>query len=225
MEIIAAGLGWIDGIMMTYNYRLMHKRKMKAAVDACVNAGIGLTAMKTQGGGQVRSTSEKELAMGGRFLEKGFSEHQARLKAVWENPQIAAICSQMPNMAILMANAAAAMDKTRLAAIDLQRLAEYAELTAPSYCAGCGEICESAVTGDIPIADVMRYLMYADSYGDRYLAVARFRRLPEETRNQLIRIDYSEAERRCPPENGHRCPHAPGEPAIDLKNLFKKKIR
>jgi aryl-alcohol dehydrogenase-like predicted oxidoreductase len=43
----AAKLGWIDGIMMSYNYRLMVKDKMKKAVDACVKAGIGLTAMKT----------------------------------------------------------------------------------------------------------------------------------------------------------------------------------
>jgi aryl-alcohol dehydrogenase-like predicted oxidoreductase len=45
-----AKLGWIDGIMMTYNYRLMHTDDMRRAVDACVKAGIGMTAMKTQGG-------------------------------------------------------------------------------------------------------------------------------------------------------------------------------
>lgn len=31
----AAGLGWIDGIMTTYNYRLMHTDHMKKAADAC----------------------------------------------------------------------------------------------------------------------------------------------------------------------------------------------
>ena len=46
--LTAAKLGWIDGIMMSYNYRLMAKDDMKRAVDACVKAGIGLTAMKTQ---------------------------------------------------------------------------------------------------------------------------------------------------------------------------------
>ena len=49
----AAKLGWIDGIMMTYNFRLMHTDRMRRAVDECVAAGIGLTAMKTQGGGPV----------------------------------------------------------------------------------------------------------------------------------------------------------------------------
>ena len=46
--LAAAKLGWVDGIMMSYNYRLMSQDKMKRAVDACVKAGIGLTAMKTQ---------------------------------------------------------------------------------------------------------------------------------------------------------------------------------
>ncbi len=75
-----ASLGWIDGIMMTYNYRLMHSDDMRRAVDACVRAGVGLTAMKTQGGGQVRTESETELRLAGRFLEKGFTDAQAKLK-------------------------------------------------------------------------------------------------------------------------------------------------
>lgn len=44
----AAKLGWVDGIMMVYNYRTMQTDRVKAAVDACAKAGIGLTAMKTQ---------------------------------------------------------------------------------------------------------------------------------------------------------------------------------
>ena len=44
----AAKLGWVDGIMMAYSFRTMGTDRMKAAVDACVKAGIGLTAMKTQ---------------------------------------------------------------------------------------------------------------------------------------------------------------------------------
>lgn len=42
----AAQVDWIDGIMMTYNYRIMNTPAMQAAVKACVDKGIGLTAMK-----------------------------------------------------------------------------------------------------------------------------------------------------------------------------------
>jgi predicted aldo/keto reductase-like oxidoreductase len=193
-----AKLGWIDGIMMTYNYRLMRRKGMKRAVDACVKAGIGLTAMKTQGGGPVRTDSDTEIEMAGRFLDKGFTDAQAKLMAVWQNPQIASICSQMPNMSILMANIAAAVNRTELSARDTELLQRYARETQSDYCTGCTNICQSAVSEDIPIGDVMRYLMYCRSYGDRHFAMAEFNKVPENIRRRLAQADYSKAEQRCP---------------------------
>ncbi len=193
-----AKLDWIDGIMMTYNYRLMHTDKMRRAVDACVKAGIGLTAMKTQGGGQVRSDSETELDLAGRFLQKGFTDAQAKLKAVWQNQNIASICSEMPNMTILMANVAAAINKTKLSTRDTQLLRQYARETRSGYCAGCTDICESAVAADVPIGDVMRYLMYTRSYDDRRRASHYLKKIPEKRCRQMINLDYSLAEQKCP---------------------------
>jgi len=194
----AAKLGWIDGIMMAYNYRLMQSDKMRQAVDACAAAGIGLTAMKTQGGGQVRTESEAEIKLAGRFLQKGFTDRQAKLKAVWENPKIASICSQMPNITILMANVAAAMDRTSLSAEERGLLQRYALHTASGYCAGCTRLCQTALSTPVPVGDVMRYLMYYHDYGDRDRARALFAELPIETRSRLDRVDYSPAEERCP---------------------------
>jgi hypothetical protein len=194
----ASRLGWIDGIMMTYNYRLMHSDDMRRAVDACVKAGIGLTAMKTQGGGQVRTDSESELKLAGRFLQKGFTDAQAKLKAVWQNPQIASICSQMPNMSLLMANTAAALDKTQLSAGDNALLQRYVVETRSAYCTGCRAICESCVQGQAPIGDVMRYLMYARSYGNHQEAIDLFKKIPAKVRAQLIHLDYRLAEQKCP---------------------------
>ncbi len=48
--LAAAKLGWIDGIMMSYNYRLMVKDKMKRAVDACVKAGNRIDSYENTGG-------------------------------------------------------------------------------------------------------------------------------------------------------------------------------
>jgi predicted aldo/keto reductase-like oxidoreductase len=194
----AAKLGWIDGTMMTYNYRIMHTDKMREAVDACAAAGIGLTAMKTQGGGQVRTDSEAELKLAGRFLQRGCTDKQAKLKAVWENPRIASICSQMPNLTILMANVAAAVDKTSLSAEEKSLLERYAYETASGYCAGCTRICHTALAAPVPVGDVMRYLMYYHDYGDRDRARALFAELPAETRSRLRQVDYSSAEERCP---------------------------
>ena len=194
----AAGLGWIDGIMMTYNYRLMHTDKMRRAVDACARAGIGLTAMKTQGGGQVLTNNPEELKLAGRFVQSGFTEGQARLKAVWENPQIASICSQMPSMALLSQNTAAAMNRARLSTGERELLDQHAQASAAGYCAGCTGICEPALAASVPVGRVLRYLMYDRSYGNRDFARSRFQSLPAHTRAIMARLDYTAAEARCP---------------------------
>ncbi|MGD9369349.1 MAG: aldo/keto reductase [Desulfobacteraceae bacterium] len=202
--LAAADLGWIDGIMMSYNYRLMLKDEMQKAVAACVEAGIGLTAMKTQAAfsanfySTIGSETDDALKMTEKFLEKGYTAEQARLKAVWENPNIASICSAMPNMTILKANVTAALNEQPLSRGDKQRLALYAQKTANGYCAGCAGICESAVDTDIPISDIMRYCMYHHGYGDRETAVYLFRQLPADVRDNILKADYTEAERNCP---------------------------
>ncbi|UCD82217.1 MAG: aldo/keto reductase [Desulfobacterales bacterium] len=196
--LAAAELGWIDGIMMRYNYRLMHTDDMRRAMDACAQAGIGLTAMKSQGGGQVKTDNETELKLAGRFLKKGFTDAQAKLKAVWEHPNIASICTEMPNMTLLMSNIAAAKDKTKLSAQEIDLLQQYARETISDYCSGCTSICQSAIDADIPIGDVMRCLMYARSYDDRHRGRMHFQKIPLRIRQQMEGLDYGPAEHKCP---------------------------
>jgi predicted aldo/keto reductase-like oxidoreductase len=136
--------------------------------------------------------------MAGRFLRKGFTDAQAKLMAVWQNPDIASICSQMPNMTILKANVSAALNRNDLSSKDTGLLHRYALETHSDYCAGCTDVCESAVEPDVPIGDVMRCLMYYRSYGDRDYAAVQFKTIPEHIRRQMANLDYSPAERRCP---------------------------
>jgi len=194
----AAKLDWIDGIMLKYDFRLMNTDAMKAAMDAATKAGIGLTAMKTQSKSPVATETEADLKLGGHFIQRGFTQYQAKLKAVWENPQIASICSQMPSLTILQSNIAAALDKTSLTAADHAALREYAEATRSRHCAGCTQFCEAAPGHQVPVGDVMRALMYHRSYGDQELARTVFRQLPETGRRGLTGFDYAAAERACP---------------------------
>lgn len=202
--LAASRLGWIDGIMMSYNYRLMVKDKMKKAVDACVRAGIGLTAMKTQAAlsanlySTIGAETDEALNMTGKFLEKGYTIEQAKLKAVWDNPHIASICSAMSNMTILKANVDASLNSQQLSKGDKQRLELYARKTGPGYCAGCGQICESVVDMEIPISDIMRYSMYYHGYGDHKRSLAGFHQLPKDVKNDILKADFSEAEKCCP---------------------------
>jgi hypothetical protein len=130
----ATKLGWIDGIMFTYNFRVMYSEKMKKAVDECYKAGIGLTAMKTQATGwgtKGGPLNDKERSLLNQFTEKGLSAEQAKLKAVWDDNRIASICSYMTNMKVLTENASAAMDNNKLSDKDIDYLKHYARETAP----------------------------------------------------------------------------------------------
>jgi aryl-alcohol dehydrogenase-like predicted oxidoreductase len=201
MENCLAGaprLGFIDGIMMTYNYRIMHNKSMNDAVQACHDAGIGLTAMKTQGGGPVADDTEGEVQLAGRFLKKGFTTHQAKLLAIWEDKRIAAICSQMANVTILRANAAASLDRTALSAADRRALAAYAQATEGCYCAGCASLCEEALSNAAPVADVMRGLMYARCHGDRDLARQTLAQALPQGPESLLALDFAPAQAACP---------------------------
>ncbi len=197
----AAKLGWIDGIMLTYNFRVMHSDKMKKAVDNCYRDGIGLTAMKTQStgwGSKGGPLNDKERALLNRFERKGLSSGQAKLKAVWDDDRIASICSYMTNMRYLSENASAAMDNKKLSDHDIDCLKDYARKTASSYCAGCKHICESIIDDKVPISAVMRYLMYSRCYGESERAKSAFNELPSEVRGRMAVMDFRDAEKRCP---------------------------
>jgi predicted aldo/keto reductase-like oxidoreductase len=133
-----------------------------------------------------------------KFMAKGFTDKQANLKVVWQNSHLASICSQMPNLTILSANTAAALDKTKMAREEFDSLYQFAEETKADYCAGCGSICQEAVGGTVPVNEVMRCLMYHRDYGEPELAKETFAALPEEIRRRLTKVDYTRAEQACP---------------------------
>jgi predicted aldo/keto reductase-like oxidoreductase len=193
----ASKVGWVDALMTTYNFRVMQDPKMNAAVEACNKAGVGLIAMKTMSGRQkIKTEEDKKLA--GHFLERGFTQGQAKIKAVLDDKRFSSACVQMRSVARLTENAAAALDKTKLTQADMDVFKEHAKETCSSYCAGCGHICSSALPQTPCISKVMRYLMYHNSYGERDRARELFAQIPASVRNNLLSIDYSAAEARCP---------------------------
>ena len=151
-----------------------------------------------------------------RFLKRGFTDKQAKLKVVWENPQIASLCSQMPNLTILSANVAAARDQTKLAREEFDSLRQYALETKADYCAGCGNICQEAVGGAVPVNEVMRCLMYHRYYGEPELARQTFAGLPEEVRQRLTDGGLLPGGAGLPARVGHRRAHAPGRGDVGL---------
>ncbi|UCF00200.1 MAG: aldo/keto reductase [Planctomycetota bacterium] len=198
-----AKLDWIDAIMTSYNFRLMQDAKIPEAIDACYNKGIGLIAMKTTGKTivswarqDIETKEDKKLI--DHFLQRGFGEEQATIKLVLDDKRISSACVGMENVAILSSNQAAVLDKTELTKEHFEVFREYAKATCSGYCAGCANIC-NPVLPDMPyVSDIMRYLMYYNTYGDKDRARGLFARIPREVRNKLLRTDYSVAEARCP---------------------------
>jgi len=48
------------------------------------------------------------------------------------------------------------------------------------------------------VSDIMRYLMYYNSYGEQERARELFAKIPGKVRNKLLSTDYGPAEARCP---------------------------
>ncbi len=189
-------LGWVDAILTTYNFRLTKDPLMQKAIDACHKAGIVLTAMKTQKSVSVSSDEDKKLIE--HFSAKGFSEGQAKIKAVMEDERITSVNVGMNSVGLINENVAAALDRTKMAQDDKDVLAQYASATCGGYCAGCSHICDSALGGVSHINDVMRSLMYHNSYGSTRLAKETFASIPSDVKARLLTADYRLAEQRCP---------------------------
>jgi len=193
----AAKLPWIEVIMTPYNFYLTQDPKLQAAIDACHKASIGLIAMKTQGMGQkIKTEADKKLVE--HFLQRGFTKEQAKIKLVLEDKRFASACVGMKNVSVLNSNVAAVLDKTKLTQADREVFSQYAKATCNGYCAGCAYICDSALADTPYVSDIMRYLMYHNSYGEQAEAKRLFAQIPTGVRNKLLDMDYTLAEARCP---------------------------
>ena len=195
----ASDLGWIDVIMPSYNYSLMNNEDINRGIDACYKAGIGLVAMKTQGQrfGPGGSARDEDIAVTESFMAKGYTLHQARLKAVWTDERIASCLSALYNLTILKDNVAAATDSVQLSWSDMNMLNRLAKVNRSFYCQGCMR-CASVMASESRIHDILRYMMYYNSYGERDEARKLFRALPANIKNDLTLKDYSPAEGVCP---------------------------
>jgi len=207
----AVAMGWIDALMITYNYILMRNDEVKRQVDAAAKAGIGLIAIKSQGKSPDFQETSEALTATKYFLEKGYTLEQAKLKAIWNDERIASICSEITNVTILKDNVAASADNVQLSSQDFRMFKMLAEGELSHYCRGCGK-CMSAMEAENRIPDVMRYMMYYHGYGERDRARSLYRELPESLRNTIASTDYSMAESVCP----HR---------IQIGGIMKKAAR
>ena len=196
-ELIEAGAksGWIDQMMIKYNYREMEGEKLKRAVDVASKYNLGIVAMKTQGGANAFEYKEGEkdakiLAL----KDKGFKAPQAAIKAVLNDERIHMAVSEMTNFDELRENMGSVLNP--MTEKEARLLEEHRILTANRYCHGCGHLCETAAKG-VPVATVLRYYRYYESYGKREAARALYQALPAESR-AIADLNLAGVDAACP---------------------------
>jgi uncharacterized protein len=206
----AAASGFIDQIMIQYNYRTMNIDVIRHAMDAAAKANLGIVAMKTQAGAGSFQES-KGAAKFSEFVDKGFKKEQAAIKAVLADERVHVVVSEMTNRDMLRENMGA-VNGVALSAREIETLEKYRLATAHLYCHGCGQHCEAAA-GGVAVADILRFLRYEEVYGKRQRARELFQELTPRAR-AIATTDLAAAEAACP--------H--GLPVVDLLRRAEQRL-
>jgi predicted aldo/keto reductase-like oxidoreductase len=148
--------GQIDVLLISYNFTM--GSSLDALIDQAHAAGLGLVAMKVMAGGFRRNREgspnrailTREGAMG------------AALRWVLKNPKIGTTIPSVTDMEQLEDNFKSM--PAPFSAADEKTLAAHLDRIRPLYCRMCGQ-CDGACPTGLPVAEVLRSLMYADGYG------------------------------------------------------------
>jgi aryl-alcohol dehydrogenase-like predicted oxidoreductase len=158
----------IDVILTQYNFSM--EPFMNEVIDQAAKAGKGIVAMKIMAGGfrrpQPGNLLQEKLKRDGAML--------AALKWVVRNPNVHTTVPSMTDMDQLEENFKAFAQP--FSAADEKILALQLDHIRPMYCRMCGE-CEGQCRKGLPVADVLRFLTYADGYGQFGLGRERFLQL------------------------------------------------
>lgn len=170
--------GKIDVILVAYNFTM--EPEIGAAIDAAAKAGTGIVGMKVMAGGfrrvQPGDKNAEILKRPGAML--------AALKWALAVPGVATTIPSITDMDQLDENLKAMT--APLTATDRKLLAAQLEHIRPLYCRTCGA-CEGKCRQGLPVADMLRYLMYSDGYGQFALGREHFKQLPEELQSVRCR--------------------------------------
>ena len=188
-----AKLGQTDVVLTTYNFAMRSvdagantnpdapKTDMTAAIRAARKAGLGIVVMKTLAGGVARVQRGDRLyganpqALSTRLGQEGVPVAAIRWALKNESVDTAIVCmtshDQFEENVRAMAEPYTEKDEKLLTAqlVDI----------GPKYCrmcGACGGVCEKG----IPVPDVLRFLTYAEGYGQFALGREQFLKLGPE---------------------------------------------
>jgi len=172
-EVIPAAIknGHVEVILTSYNFSM--EPQMEALIRSAHEAGIGIVGMKVMAGGFRRAKPGQKLY----DTLKREGAMVAALKWVLKNPGVATTIPSMTDMDQLDENFKAMT--SGFSGADEKVLASQLDFIRPLYCRSCGS-CEGKCPNNVPVSDVIRYLSYAEGYGQFALGRERFLELSPE---------------------------------------------
>jgi len=148
----AVDAGIYDVVLTSYNCLQDHKDAVGDAIAYAAGKGVGVVAMKTQGGKRLNQQEGVEI------------NHQAALKWVFANPHV---CTAIPGMTTFeqMDSNCSVMAGIELSESEKRELKLASLLPGTYFCQSCRE-CVPTCPERVEIPLLMRAYMYAEAYGN-----------------------------------------------------------
>lgn len=157
--------GAYDVVLTAYNYVQKHKDEVKKAIQYAASKGVGVIAMKTQGGRRLQEAGEVEI------------NHQAALKWILLDENV---CTTIPGMTTFTQLDMNFNVMVNIALSDKEKadLSQASALKGLLYCQNCRS-CLFTCPRRVEIPHLMRAYMYAKGYGNLIQARMTIARLSE----------------------------------------------
>ncbi len=155
-----------DVVLAAYNYVQEEKEEIKNAIAYAADKGVGVIAMKTQGGAQLQKESDTEI------------NHQAALKWVLNDENVCTTIPGITTFAQLDMNMGVMNDLT-LTKQEQRDLQLAASMRGTLFCQNCRS-CVPTCPNNVAVPNLMRAYMYAAGYGNFVQARTTIAELPEK---------------------------------------------
>ncbi len=181
----ARDTGKFDVVMVPYNFAIgtrkdpfkMDATQLDFALGELQKAGIGAVAMKVMAGGYRDKNAPKDAL---EDVHKRPNAFVSALRWALRTPAIQTTSVTMRDHDQLIENMQAMA--APFSESDARTLTAHLEYIGPMYCRMCYQ-CDGGCPEGLPVADVLRFLMYADGYRRFDIGYSRFSRLAEDVRS------------------------------------------
>ena len=167
-EVIRASVdaGVYDVVLAAYNFAQNHREEVKKAIQYAASKGVGIVAMKTQGGRRLQESGKIEI------------NHQAALKWVLEDENV---CTSIPGMTTFdqLDQNIGVMNNLALSSKEKAYIQFASQMKGKLYCQNCRS-CIPSCPNAVEIPNLMRTFMYAKGYGNYIQARETAAELPKK---------------------------------------------